>query len=127
MCGLNFPGINWEYHTARTNRSRQLLKDIEGNFLVQVLRETTREGALLDFLFVNGEGLMAEVVICGSLGHSDHQVLGFQVVVVRKNCHQNFNSGRADFGLLEEPVHKVESAFEGIGVYECWALLRAIS
>ena len=53
---FNFLDINWEYHTADTNRSRKFLKHAEGNFLVQVLRELTRKGALLDLLFVNREG-----------------------------------------------------------------------
>ena len=48
MGDFNFPDINWEYHTADTNRSRKFLMHIEGNFLVQVLREPTRKGAFLD-------------------------------------------------------------------------------
>ena len=37
------------------------------------------------------------------------------------------NMGRADFRLLKELVSKVpwESAFEGIGVHECWSLFKS--
>ena len=48
MGDFNFPDINWEYHTADTNRSKKFPNHAEENFLVQVLREPTRQGALLD-------------------------------------------------------------------------------
>lgn len=50
---FKFPDIKWEYPTMDTNRSGKFLKHIEENFLIQVLREPTRKGALLDLLFVN--------------------------------------------------------------------------
>ena len=84
MRDLNFPDDNWEYHTEDINRSRKFLKHTEDHFLVQVLREMTRKGALLDLLFVNREGLMGQVVIGGCLGHSDHEVFDFQIVCDRR-------------------------------------------
>jgi len=48
MGDYNFPDINGEYHLADTNRSGTFLKHVEEHFLVQVLRELTRKGALLD-------------------------------------------------------------------------------
>ena len=127
---LNFPDINWEYHAVDANRSRKFLKHVEDNFLVQVLREPTRKGALLDLLFVNREGLMGKVVIGGCLGHSDHEVVEFQIIGDRrKNASKTsaLDKGRADFGLLKKLVSKVpwESAFEGIGVHECWSLFKS--
>ncbi|KAM9591477.1 uncharacterized protein ACIBXB_006274 [Morphnus guianensis] len=104
--------INWEYHTVDTNRSRKFLKHIEDNLLVQVLRELTRKGALLDLLFVNREGLMGEVVIGGCLGHSDHEVVEVQIVGNRRktaNKTLTLDMGRGDFGLLKEDVDKVET------------------
>lgn len=41
--------------------------------MVQVLREPSRKDALLDLLLVNREGIMNEVVIVDSLGHSEHE------------------------------------------------------
>lgn len=49
------------------------------NFLVQALRELMRQGALLDLLFVNREDLVVELVIGGSFGHSDHEVVEFKI------------------------------------------------
>lgn len=53
MGNLNFPVVNWGYHTAGTNRSKRLLKHMDDNFMEQVLREPTRKDALLDLLLVN--------------------------------------------------------------------------
>ena len=59
---FNMPNVNWEYHTA--DRNRRFLKHLGDNFLVQVLREPMRKGALLDLLlFVHREGLVGGVVI----------------------------------------------------------------
>lgn len=76
MGDLAFPDVNWEYHTADTNGSRKFLKHIEDNLLMHVLRK----GALLDLLFVYREGLMAEEVVGGCLGCSDHKVVEFRVI-----------------------------------------------
>jgi len=48
MGDFNCPDINCEYHTVDTNRFRKFLEHVEVSFLVQVLRELTRKGALLD-------------------------------------------------------------------------------
>jgi len=45
MGDFNFPDVNWEYYTADTNMSRRFLKHLVDNFLIQVLRRMTREGA----------------------------------------------------------------------------------
>ncbi|PKU42959.1 hypothetical protein llap_6720 [Limosa lapponica baueri] len=125
-----FPDINWEYHTADTNTSRKFLQHIEENFLVQVLRELSRKGGLLNLLFVSREGLTDKVMIGGCLGHSGHKVAELQVIGGRRKPVSKtliLDMGRVDFGLLKELVGKVpwESAFEGIEVHECWSLFRS--
>lgn len=60
------------------NRSRKFEKQVDGNCLVQVLKELSRNGALPDLLLVNSEGLMSEVVRSGHLsppsGEKSHQL-----------------------------------------------------
>lgn len=53
---------NWEQHIARTNRSRRFLKDLDDNFMVQIVRKLTRKDVLFDLLHGNREGLMGELV-----------------------------------------------------------------
>ena len=48
---------------------------MEDNFLTQLVSEPPREGALLDLLLVNREGLMGDVMVGGCLGHNDHEMI----------------------------------------------------
>ncbi|GAB0203307.1 hypothetical protein GRJ2_002796300 [Grus japonensis] len=129
MGDFNLPDVNWEHHTADTSRSRSFLKHLDDNFLVQLLKEPTRKGALLDLLLVNREGLVGEVAIGGRLGHSDHEVVEFKIFGDRRKTAtktSTLDMGRADFRLLRELVSQVpwETALEGIGVHQCWSLFK---
>ena len=68
MGDFNLPDVNWNYHMANTSKSRRFLKHLD-NFLVHVLREPARKGALLDLLLENREGLVGDVAIGLSLIH----------------------------------------------------------
>ena len=110
MGDFNLPDVNWECHTADTSKSRRFMKHLDDNFLVQVLTEPTRKGALLDLLLENREGLVGDVVIGGRLGHSDHEVVEFKIYGDRRKSATKTSSldmGKADFRLLRELVSKV--------------------
>ncbi|KAJ7396227.1 hypothetical protein BTVI_147035 [Pitangus sulphuratus] len=49
--------------------------------IFKVLREPTWKDALLDLLLVNGQDLVREVETGGRLGHSDHEVIKFNISV----------------------------------------------
>jgi len=54
---------------------------VEGDqLLTQLVSEPTREGAPLDLLFVNREGLVDNVMVVGCLGHSDHAMIELSVL-----------------------------------------------
>lgn len=123
---INLPGMTWEYHTADISRLRRFLKHLVDNFLVQLLREITREGVLL---LVHRQGLMGEVSIDGHLGHSDQEVVEFKVFGDRMKTAtktSTLDMGKAEFRLLRELVSKVprETAFEDIRVYQCWSISK---
>ncbi|KAK4831891.1 hypothetical protein QYF61_020038 [Mycteria americana] len=48
----------WKYNSAERKQSRRFLERVADNFLTQLVREPTREGAPLDLLFTNREGLV---------------------------------------------------------------------
>ena len=62
---FNFPDICWKYNTAERDQSQRFLECVGDNFLIQLVSEPTREGALLDLLFVNREGLVDDAVVGG--------------------------------------------------------------
>ena len=98
--------------------------------MIQVLRELTRKGALLDLLFEHRDGLVGEAMTGGCLGHSDQKTVEFKIFGDMGKTGRRatpLDSGRADFRLLEELVSKVpwESAFEGTLVHKCWSLFKS--
>ena len=69
---------------------------------------------------------MGEVMLCGCLGHSVHvrfTIFGDRRKTATKTS--TLDMGRADFRLLRVLV-KVpwETAFEGIGVHQCWSVFK---
>ena len=70
---FNLPDVCW--NTAKRKQSRWFLQCVEENFLTQLVREPTTEGAPLDLLFVNREGLVGDVMVGGRLGHSNHKII----------------------------------------------------
>lgn len=60
----------------------RFLKHLDDDFLVQVLRELIRKGALLDLFLVNREGLVDEAAIGRHLGHSDRELVEFNFFCV---------------------------------------------
>jgi len=77
MGDFNLPDVYWKYNTAERKQSKKFLECMEDNLLTQLVREPTREGALLDLLFMNREGLVGDVMVGGHLGHSDHKMIDF--------------------------------------------------
>jgi len=47
--------IRWEDHAPRHMQSRRFLQSIDDNFLMQVVEEPKRRGALLDLVLTNKE------------------------------------------------------------------------
>ncbi|KAJ7411703.1 hypothetical protein WISP_101529 [Willisornis vidua] len=77
---FNLPEINWEHHTAGTTWARRFLKNLDDNFMEQVLRKATQKDAL-DLLLVNKEDLMNKVETGSHLGHSSHKVIEIKISV----------------------------------------------
>lgn len=70
MMDFNLPEIIWELYIDDTTWARKSLKNLDNNFMEQVLRELTQKDALLDLLLVNRIDLMNEVEIDSCLGKS---------------------------------------------------------
>ena len=70
---FNLPDVCW--NAAERKQSRRFPQCVEENFLTQLVREPTMEGAPLDLLFVNREGLVGDVMVGGCLGHNDHEMI----------------------------------------------------
>ncbi|KAK4806943.1 hypothetical protein QYF61_027310 [Mycteria americana] len=126
---FNLPDVCWKYNTAERKRSRRFLERVADNFLTQLVSEPSREGAPLDLLFTNREGLVSNVMVGGCLGQSDHEmrellIRGEAARGVSKTATLDFR--RADFGLFRRLVERVpwEAALTGKGVQEGWTFFK---
>ncbi|TRZ07689.1 hypothetical protein HGM15179_019421 [Zosterops borbonicus] len=84
---------------------------------IKVLRDPTRKDALLDFLLVNRETLMSEVVIGDHFGHSEHEGIEFKISVDRRKSASKTSAldmRRADF--RREIIHTTFYTLEAIQI-----------
>ncbi|KAK4809656.1 hypothetical protein QYF61_002553 [Mycteria americana] len=126
---FNLPDVCWKYNTAERKQSRRFLERVADNFLTQLVSEPTREGAPLDLLFTNRDGLVSDVMVGGCLGQSDHEMIEFLIRGeaargVGKTATLDFR--RADFSLFRSLVERVpwEAALMGKGVQEGWTFFK---
>ncbi|PKU36060.1 adaptin ear-binding coat-associated protein 1 [Limosa lapponica baueri] len=126
---FNPPDTSWVHNTAEKEESRRFLECVGDNFLTQLVREPTREGALQDLLFVNRERLMGDVMVGGHLGYSDQEMIEFLIFrEARRGVSRTaiMDFWRAHFGLFKSLLDRVpwEAALKGKGVQEGWMFFR---
>ncbi|KAK4821440.1 hypothetical protein QYF61_020023 [Mycteria americana] len=107
----------------------RFLECVADNFLTQLVSEPTREGASLDLLFTNREGLVSHVMVGGRLGQSDHEMIDFSILgKVRRGVSRTatLDFWRADFGLFRKLADRVpwDVVLKGKGVQEGWAFFK---
>ncbi|GAB0203667.1 hypothetical protein GRJ2_002832300 [Grus japonensis] len=127
---FNHLDICWKGNTARHKQSRMLLECADGDFLLQVIKEQSRTGAMMDLVLTNKEGLVGDVKLKGSLGCSDHDIMvEFKILMAARRMHSKLTTmdfRRADFGLLRDLLGRVpwDKALEGRGAPESWLVFK---
>ncbi|PKU38944.1 rna-directed dna polymerase from mobile element jockey-like [Limosa lapponica baueri] len=114
---------------AGYKKSRKFLECVDENFLLQMIEEPMRKGAVLDLVLTNKEGLVGNVKFKSSLGSSDHEMVEFKIHrAARRVCSKlaTLDFGRADFGLLRDLIGRVawEKELEGRGAQESWLVFK---
>jgi len=87
MRDFNHPNICWRDNTARHKQSRKFLQCVDDNFLLQVIEQPMRRGAMLDLVLTSKEGLVWNVKAKGSLGCSDHEMVEFKILRAARRVH----------------------------------------
>jgi len=110
MGDFNHPNTCWRDKTAVHRQSRRFLQCVEDNFLLQVIEEPTRSGAMLDLVLTNMEGLVGNVKVKGNLGCSDHKMMEFKILRAARRVRSmlaTLDFRRADFGLLRDLLSRI--------------------
>ncbi|GAB0180838.1 hypothetical protein GRJ2_000549100 [Grus japonensis] len=118
MRDFNDPDICWRDNTAGHKQSRRFLECVSDNFLLQVIEELMRRGAMLDLVLINKEGLVGNVNLKGSLGCSDHEMVEFKILRAARRVHSKLTAPdfrRADFGLFRDLLGRIpwDKALDG--------------
>ncbi|GAB0193476.1 hypothetical protein GRJ2_001812900 [Grus japonensis] len=110
MGDFNQPGICWRDNSAERKQSRKFLECVDDNFLLQVIEEPLRRGAMLDLILTNKEGLVGDVKLKGSLGCSDHEMVEFRILRAMRRARSKLATldfRGADFGLLRDLLGRI--------------------
>ncbi|GAB0182166.1 hypothetical protein GRJ2_000681900 [Grus japonensis] len=129
MGDFNHPDICWRDNTAEHKQSRKFLECVDDNFLLQVIEEPTRRGAMLDLILTNKEGLVGDVKFKGSLGCSDHKMVEFRILRAARRARSKLTTldfSRADFGLFRDLLGRIpwDKALEGRGAQDSWLIFK---
>ncbi|GAB0179184.1 hypothetical protein GRJ2_000383700 [Grus japonensis] len=129
MGDFNHPDICWRDNAAERKQSRKFLECVHDNFLLQVIEEPTRRGAMLDLILTNKEGLVGDVKLKGSLGCSDHEMVEFRILRAARRAHSKLTTldfRRADFGLFRDLLGRIpwDKALEGRGAQDSWLIFK---
>ncbi|PKU37428.1 nedd4-binding protein 2-like 2 [Limosa lapponica baueri] len=108
--GLELPNICWKSCTVICRQSRRLLECIEGNCLSQVTDSPTRGDVILDLMVTNASTLISDSKIGGSLGCSDHALVGFPVLWDMgqvKSKARSLNFRKENFQMFKEFSNRI--------------------
>ncbi|GAB0207232.1 hypothetical protein GRJ2_003188800 [Grus japonensis] len=129
MGDFNHPDICWRDNTAERKQSRRFLECMDDNFLLQVIEEPTRRGAMLDLVLTNKEGLVGDVKLKGSLGCSDHEMVELKILRAARRASSKLltlDFRRADFGLFRDLLGRIpwDKDLEGRGAQDSWLIFK---
>ncbi|GAB0176265.1 mitochondrial enolase superfamily member 1 [Grus japonensis] len=129
MGDFNHSDICWRDNTAGHKQYRGFLECIDDNFLLQVIEEPMRRGAMLDLVLTNKEGLVGNVKLKGSLGCSDHEMVEFRILRAARRVHSKLTTldfRRADFGLFRDLLGRIpwDKALQGRGAQDSWLIFK---
>jgi len=81
---FDYPDICWKVCSASHPQSSRFLQCVDDNFLMQMVGEPTRRGALLDLILAAKQDLVEAVKVVGSFGYSDCEVMQLRISCGRK-------------------------------------------
>ncbi|GAB0208502.1 hypothetical protein GRJ2_003315900 [Grus japonensis] len=132
MGDFNHPDICWRGNTAEHKQSRKFLECVDDNFLLRVIEEPTRRGAMLDLVLTNKDGLVGDVKLKGSLGCSDHEMVELKILRAARRVHSKLPTldfRRADFGPFRDLLGRLprDKALEGRGAQDSWLVFKVFT
>lgn len=79
--------ICWMDNMAGHKQSWRILEWVNGNLLTQVTEKPTRRGVMLDLVLTNRVELVENVIVQGSLGYSDDEMVKSEFLRAMRRPH----------------------------------------
>ena len=115
MGDFNYRNIDWDSMTGDGNAG-EFLNVVQDGFFKQLVREPTRQGNILDLVFVNNESLVSQVEIGARFDVSDHHEIRFRINAKKEVEHNAAlvpDFRRANYQGLKHHLQEIDWA--GIG------------
>lgn len=80
MRDLNSHVICWETNSARHDLSRKFLTSLADNFVLQKVKESTRDSVALHLMLTNKEDLIEKIKLTNNLGEGNYVILEFLIL-----------------------------------------------
>lgn len=78
--GFSLSDISWKGHTVGCKQYRRILEDARDKIFTQKLNGPNKGDIQLDLIFTKKEELVVDVIISGSLGCSDQEIVAFKIL-----------------------------------------------
>lgn len=135
MGDFNYPNVKWD-GTWSGDKSNDIIKQIHDAFLIQkVVKETRRRPlqtpTLDDWILVNDDSLISEVIHLDPLGKSDHDVLFFQLNLDKQHktdkVEYKYNLSKGDYDAFRNTLKEYKwSKLVNMDVQDSWNYIKDI-
>ena len=124
MGDFNYPDISWEGGVAGP-RGRDFYELLQDSFLYQHVLFSTRGDNILDLILSSDPNIICDVSGLGKIGNSDHEVIGFGVVVNQCTPRSTVivpNFRKANIDGIAAYLSNIDwdISFLGLTVSDCW-------
>ena len=80
MGDFNYPNIDWDNNVIAKGQGIEFLEVLDDCFLYQLVKECTRDNAILDLVLSSCEKRVHNLTVSDHLGESDHNSIKFDII-----------------------------------------------
>ena len=132
---FNYPKIDWKGYSRMTGENEEFTECIKDAFLIQKVEKPTRnvrldqQANIVDLVLINEDAAISEIIHCAPLGNSDHDILFFQINVLKQKKKQEqlkkFNLNKGNYTEMRKNMNKENwSKLKKMKVEEAWQNIK---
>ena len=133
MGDFNYPFVKWD-GTWSGEKGDEILRKVHDAFLIQKVSKETRRRpgqnpTLDDWILINDDSIISDVIHQDPLGKSDHDVLVFQLNFDKSNnvdsLENKYNLKRGDYTKLRETMKDYDwTKLDNMDIQNAWSYIK---